>query len=80
MISIVFMVNWTRTWMFAPTQVERPAWRSGAQSPEPNDIGQTIEDAVASGLLRIGSGSARSSLQVRRSTGSAPSKRRIRYR
>ena len=29
-----------------------------AQPPKENDLGQAIEDAVASGLLRIGSGSA----------------------
>ena len=58
-IAIVFMVNWMRTWMFDTTRgVSGPRGARGAQPPELNDIGQTIEDAVASGLLRIGSGSA----------------------
>jgi hypothetical protein len=58
-IAIVFMVNWVRTWMVdTPRGVSGPRGTRGAQPPELNDIGQTIEDAVASGLLRFGSGSA----------------------
>jgi serine/threonine protein kinase len=58
-ISIVFMVNWMRTWMFdTPRGVSGRRGAGEAQSEKLDDIGQTIEDAVASGLLRIGSGSA----------------------
>ena len=59
MISIVFMVNWMRTWMFdTPRGVSGQRGAGDAQPSKLDDIGQTIEDAVASGLLRIGSGSA----------------------
>jgi serine/threonine protein kinase len=58
-ISIVFIVNWTRNWMFhTPRVVSGQRGARDAQPPRLNDIEQTIEDAVASGLLRIGSGSA----------------------
>jgi len=58
-IAIVFMVNWVRTRVFdTPRGVSGPRGARGAQPSTPNDLGQTIEDAVASGLLRIGSGSA----------------------
>jgi serine/threonine protein kinase len=58
-ILIVIMVNWVRTRIFdTPRGVSAPRGARGAQPPEPNDLGQTIEDAVASGLLRFGSGSA----------------------
>jgi len=58
-IAIVFMVNWMRTRIFdTPRGVSTQRGAGDAQPSTPNDIGQTIEDAVASGLLRIGSGSA----------------------
>jgi serine/threonine protein kinase len=58
-IAIVFMINWMRTWMSdTPRGVSGPRGTRGAQPPELNDIGKTIEDTVASGLLRFGSGSA----------------------
>jgi serine/threonine protein kinase len=58
-ISIVFMVNWTRSCVSdRPRVVSGQRDAGDAQSPKPDDLGQTIEDAVASGLLRIGSGSA----------------------
>lgn len=58
-IVIVIMVNWVRNRMFdTPRGVSAPRGARGAQPPETNDLGQTIEDAVASGLLRFGSGSA----------------------
>jgi serine/threonine protein kinase len=58
-ISIVFMVNWTRTWLFYPPRdVSSQRGAGDAQRSKPYDIGQTVEDAVASGLLSIGSGSA----------------------
>jgi serine/threonine protein kinase len=58
-VAIVLMVNWTRSCMFdRPRVVSGPRNSGDAQPPTPNDLGKTIEDAVASGLLRIGSGSA----------------------
>jgi hypothetical protein len=58
-VSILFLVNWVRTRMFDTPRVERGRPDAGdAQPSPPNDLGQTIEDAVASGLSRIGSGSA----------------------
>ncbi len=58
-ILIVIMVNWVRTRMFdTPRGVSVQRGAEDAQPSTPNDLGQTIEDAVASGLSRIGSGSA----------------------
>ena len=58
-ILVVIMVNWMRTRMFdTPRDVSGQRGAGNAEPSTPNDIGQTIEDAVASGLLRIGSGSA----------------------
>lgn len=58
-ISIVFIVNWARSCLFFPPQdMSSQRGTGGAQRLKAYDIGQTIEDAVASGLLRIGSGSA----------------------
>jgi serine/threonine protein kinase len=58
-ISIVFMVNWTRSCVFdRPPVVSSQRDAGDAQPPKPEDLGQAIENAVASGLLRIGSGSA----------------------
>jgi hypothetical protein len=58
-IAIVFMANWTRTWLFRPTPaVNGPRGAGDSQSPTRYDIGQTVEDAVAAGLLSFGSGSA----------------------
>jgi len=58
-VSIVFLVNFVRSRIFDTPPVERGRPRAGDAKPaEPNDLGQTIEDAVASGLSRIGSGSA----------------------
>jgi hypothetical protein len=58
-VAIVFLVNWVRTRIFDTPRIGRGGPSTGAAKPaEPDDIGQTIEDAVASGLLRIGSGSA----------------------
>ena len=51
-ISIVFMVNWTRSWLFDPPRdVSSQRGAGDARPSRPNDIGQTIEDAVATGLL-----------------------------
>jgi len=48
-----------RTWISdTPRGVTGRRGAGEAQSEKLDDIGQTIEDAVASGLLRIGSGSA----------------------
>jgi len=53
------MFNWMRTWISdTPRGVTGRRGAGEAQSEKLDDIGQTIEDAVASGLLRIGSGSA----------------------
>jgi serine/threonine protein kinase len=58
-ISIVFMVNWTRSCVFdRPRVVSSQRDAGDAQPPNQDDLGRAIEDAVASGLLRIGSGSA----------------------
>jgi serine/threonine protein kinase len=58
-VSILFLVNWVRTRIFDTPRIGRGGPSTGDAKPaEPDDIGQTIEDAVASGLLRIGSGSA----------------------
>ena len=58
-ISIVFMVNWARSCLFFPPRdVSSQRGTGDAQRLKANDIGQTIEDAVATGLLSIGSGSA----------------------
>ena len=58
-VSIVFIVNWTRSCMFdTPPVVSSQRDADDAQPPKPNDLGQAIEDTVASGLLRFGSGSA----------------------
>jgi hypothetical protein len=59
-ISIVFMVNWTRSCVSDRPRVSSGQRDAGDEqaSPRQNDLGQAIEDAVASGLLRIGSGSA----------------------
>jgi serine/threonine protein kinase len=58
-IAIVFIVNWTRTWLFySPREVSSQRGAGDAQRSKTYDIGQTVEDAVASGLLSIGSGSA----------------------
>jgi hypothetical protein len=58
-IAIVVMVNWTRTGVFHAPRVESSQRDAGGtQRPTRYDIGQTVEDAVASGLLSIGSGSA----------------------
>jgi serine/threonine protein kinase len=58
-VSIVLLVNWTRSCMFQTSRSERSRIGAGdTKSEELNDLGQTIEDAVASGLLRFGSGSA----------------------
>ncbi len=57
--SIVLLVNWTRSCMFqTPRVASGQRGADDAQPPEPSDIGQAIEDAVASGLLSMGSGSA----------------------
>src|SRR5262245_4341555 len=58
-VAIVLVVNWTRSCVFDRPRVISGQRNAGdAPPPNPNDLGQTIEDAVASGLLRIGSGSA----------------------
>jgi serine/threonine protein kinase len=57
-ILVVIMVNWMRTRTFDTPRGSSQRGASDTQSPKLDDIGQTIEDAVASGLLRIGSGSA----------------------
>ena len=58
-ISIVFIVNWARSCLFFPPRdVSSQRGTGDAQRLKAYDIGQTIEDAVASGLLSIGSGSA----------------------
>ncbi len=58
-VSIVFMVNWTRSCVFdRPRVVSGQRTAGDAQPPKQDDLGQAIEDAVATGLLRIGSGSA----------------------
>ncbi len=62
-LAILFMVNWTRNLFHAPRpgsdQPESSRREAAeAQRSRPPDIGQRIEDAVASGLLSFGSGSA----------------------
>jgi serine/threonine protein kinase len=58
-ILVLIMVNWVRTRMFdTPRRVNIQRGAGDAEPSTPDDIGQTIEEAVANGLLRIGSGSA----------------------
>jgi serine/threonine protein kinase len=58
-IAILVMVNWTRGCMFHPAREasSEPGVRE-PQSSTRRDIASNVEDAVASGLLSIGSGSA----------------------
>ena len=59
MIAILFIMNWTRHWLFDRPRVENSQRGAGdADSPEPFDIGQGVEDAVAKGLQSVASGSA----------------------
>jgi serine/threonine protein kinase len=57
-IAILFAANWMRTAVF-DTRPEIGQRRAGdAERPKANDIGERIEDSIASGLLSFGSGSA----------------------
>jgi len=57
--SIVLIVNWTRGCISdAPEEATGPRGVGDAQTRTPDDIARTIEDTVASGLLRVGAGSA----------------------
>jgi serine/threonine protein kinase len=58
-IMIVVMANWARNWVFDPERgASRQRDAGDVGSPKPSDIGQAVEDAVASGLLAVGSKSA----------------------
>jgi serine/threonine protein kinase len=58
-IAILYTVNWTRNWLFDRPQNESSEPGAGAaESVKPSDIGQAVEDAVATGLLSIAAKSA----------------------
>ena len=58
-IAIIYGVNWTRHAVFNPPEDPNtePAARP-AEVPTPSDIGTSVEDAIASGLLSVASQSA----------------------
>jgi len=56
-LAILFMVNWGRTWFHTPAETRRRG-TGDVQPSKAVDIGQSIEDTIASGLLSFGSGSA----------------------
>ena len=56
-LAILFMVNWARGWFHTPSTRSRRD-TGEVQTSKAVDIGRSIEDTIASGLLSFGSGSA----------------------
>ena len=56
-LAILFAVNWGRGWFHTPSQ-NNPRDTGDVRPSKAKDIGRSIEDTIASGLLSFGSGSA----------------------
>lgn len=56
-LGILFVVNWGRGWLHTPSEIRRRD-TSEVRPSKSVDVGQSIEDTIASGLLSFGSGSA----------------------